>query len=90
MHLLSSPARRSQSGQSTLPGSIRDEEQDSLTVEKSRVLEQLRHTAKEVDQLESRLQAIRRRRARAMASALQKHQELQDSEAQEMRCDVQK
>ncbi|KAF9907516.1 hypothetical protein BX616_000408 [Lobosporangium transversale] len=58
---------------------------DILNVEKSRVLEQLRHMTAEVDQLESRLQAAKRRRARAAAAALQKQKDGQDSEIKEMR-----
>lgn len=54
-------------------------------MEKSRILEQLRNMTTEVDQLESRLQAVKRRRARAANSALQKLRETQESEVQEMR-----
>ncbi|KAI1316129.1 hypothetical protein EDD11_010443 [Mortierella claussenii] len=82
--MLSSPAMASwPDGQPSSASRI--DESDLLTVEKSRVLEQLRHITTEVDQLESRLQAVKRRRARAAASALQKQQEAQEVEAQEVR-----
>ncbi|KAG0257988.1 hypothetical protein BG011_003605 [Mortierella polycephala] len=61
------------------------EESDTLQVEKSRVLEQLQLMTTEVDRLESRLQAAKRRRARAVVSALEKHQKAQDADAREMR-----
>ncbi|KAF9189227.1 hypothetical protein BGZ51_009752 [Haplosporangium sp. Z 767] len=61
------------------------EEDDTLQVEKSRVLEQLRLMTTEVDRLESRLQAAKRRRARAVVAALEKHQKAQDADAREMR-----
>ncbi|KAG0201683.1 hypothetical protein BGX28_005566 [Mortierella sp. GBA30] len=60
------------------------EENDTLHVEKSRILEQLQLITKDVDRLEGRLQAIIRRRARAVISALEKHQKAQESEAHEM------
>ncbi|KAG0371315.1 hypothetical protein BC939DRAFT_504790 [Gamsiella multidivaricata] len=82
--LFASPARRSISDRLS-SGSRMDGAQDTLNVEKSRILEQLRHMTTEVDQLENRLQAVKRRRARIAASAIQKQQELQDTEAQEMR-----
>ncbi|KAI8598222.1 hypothetical protein EDD21DRAFT_383090 [Dissophora ornata] len=85
-NMFSSPNRQSRSGDTRLSsGSRVDVEQDVLNVEKSRILEQLRHMTTEVDQLESRLQAARRRRARAVTSASQKHQETQEVEAQKMR-----
>ncbi|KAI8363226.1 hypothetical protein B0O80DRAFT_492371 [Mortierella sp. GBAus27b] len=61
------------------------QEEDTLTIEKSRVLEQLRNMTTEVDDLESRLQAIKRKRARAANAALQKVKDNQEAEAQEMR-----
>jgi hypothetical protein len=70
---------------STTSNSRLGQEEDTLTVEKSRILEQLRNMTTEVDQLESRLQAVKRRRARAANSALQKLRETQESEVQEMR-----
>ncbi|KAF9365550.1 hypothetical protein BGX34_009588 [Mortierella sp. NVP85] len=73
---------------STTSTSRLGQEEDTLTVEKSRILEQLRNMTTEVDQLESRLQAIKRRRARAANSALQKLRETQESEVQEMSIDV--
>jgi len=84
-NMFSSPSRQSRSGDRLSTGSRVDAEQDVLNVEKSRILEQLRHMTTEVDQLESRLQAVRRRRARAVISASQKHQETQEVEAQKMR-----
>ncbi|KAF9087975.1 hypothetical protein BGX29_000535 [Mortierella sp. GBA35] len=82
---MSSPARSLI--HSSEPGSsLRiDEEEDTLHIEKSRILEQLRHATAEVDQLESRLQAVRRRRARSVITALENHQKAQESEAKEMR-----
>ncbi|KAF9352702.1 hypothetical protein BGX26_009512 [Mortierella sp. AD094] len=83
-NMLSSPAKQSGSDELT-SSSSRMEEEDLLHVEKSRVLEMLRHMTSEVDQLESRLQAIKRKRARTATSAIQKHQEMQEVEAREMR-----
>ncbi|KAF9173231.1 hypothetical protein BGX21_009697 [Mortierella sp. AD011] len=83
-NMLSSPVKQSGSDEPT-SSSSRMEEEDLLHVEKSRVLEMLRHMTSEVDQLESRLQAIKRKRARTAASAVQKQQEIQEVEAQEMR-----
>ncbi|KAF9984767.1 hypothetical protein BGZ65_012648, partial [Modicella reniformis] len=81
----SSPFGRRRSDISTSSSSRLGQEEDTLTVEKSRILEQLRHMTTEVDQLESRLQAVKRRRARAANSAVQKLQDAQQTEAQEMR-----
>ncbi|KAG0023913.1 hypothetical protein BGZ80_007274 [Entomortierella chlamydospora] len=83
-NMLSSPAKQSGSDEPT-SSSSRMEEEDLLHVEKSRVLEMLRHMTSEVDQLESQLQAIKRKRARTAASAIQKQQEIQEAEAREMR-----
>lgn len=58
---------------------------DDLHVEKSLILEQLRNMTTEVDRLESRLQAAKRKRARAVASAMERHQRIQETEALEMR-----
>ncbi|KAF9935986.1 hypothetical protein BGZ67_002756 [Mortierella alpina] len=63
----------------------RTEEDDTLHVEKSRVLDQLQHLTTEVERLESRLQAVKRKRARAVISAMERHQKAQETEAQEMR-----
>ncbi|KAF9560935.1 hypothetical protein EC968_005963 [Mortierella alpina] len=63
----------------------RTEEDDTLHVEKSRVLDQLQHMTSEVERLESRLQAVKRKRARAVITALERHQKAQETEAQEMR-----
>ncbi|KAF9107877.1 hypothetical protein BGX27_008555 [Mortierella sp. AM989] len=82
-NMLSSPSKQLGSDEQT-SSSSRMEEED-LHVEKSRILEMLRHMTSEVDQLESRLQAAKRKRARTAASAVQKHQEIQEVEAREMR-----
>ncbi|KAF9198555.1 hypothetical protein BGZ49_000596 [Haplosporangium sp. Z 27] len=92
-NMFSSPSKQSisdeQQQQQMTPSSSRSssrmEQDDQLHVEKSRILELLRHMTSEVDQLESRLQAVRRKRARSAASAIQKQQDMQESEAQEMR-----
>ncbi|KAF9951969.1 hypothetical protein BGZ72_006631 [Mortierella alpina] len=63
----------------------RTEEEDTLHVEKSRVLDQLQHMTTEVERLESRLQAVKRKRARAVVAAMERHQKAQENEAQEMR-----
>ncbi|KAF8978058.1 hypothetical protein BGZ46_006859 [Entomortierella lignicola] len=92
-NMFSSPSKQSVSDEqqqrqmtpSSSRSSSRMEQDDQLHVEKSRILELLRHMTSEVDQLESRLQAVRRKRARSAASAIQKQQDMQESEAQEMR-----
>ncbi|KAF9273564.1 hypothetical protein BGZ68_001394 [Mortierella alpina] len=63
----------------------RTEEDDTLHLEKSRVLDQLQHMTTEVERLESRLQAVKRKRARAVIAAIERHQKAQETEAQEMR-----
>lgn len=63
----------------------RTEEDDTLHLEKSRVLDQLQHMTTEVERLESRLQAVKRKRARAVIAAMERHQKAQETEAQEMR-----
>ncbi|KAG0282911.1 hypothetical protein BGZ96_012718 [Linnemannia gamsii] len=83
---MTSPARGLLQPSDTLTSTLRiDEEEDTLHIEKSRILEHLRHATAEVDELESRLQAVRRRRARAVVDALESHQKAQESEAKEMR-----
>lgn len=83
---MTSPSRSLLQSSDTLSSTLRiNEEEDTLHIEKSRILEHLRHATAEVDELESRLQAMRRRRARAVVDALESHQKAQESEAKEMR-----
>ncbi|KAG0368759.1 hypothetical protein BGX24_002704 [Mortierella sp. AD032] len=83
---MSSPARAIVQPAEPLLSSLRiNEEEDTLHIEKSRILEQLRNATTEVDDLEGRLQAVRRKRARAVVTALENHQKAQESEAKEMR-----
>ncbi|KAF9119859.1 hypothetical protein BGW39_011862 [Mortierella sp. 14UC] len=83
---MSSPARGIIQPADSSSSSLRiNEEEDTLHIEKSRILEQLRNATAEVDELESRLQAVRRKRARAVVTALETHQKVQESEAKEMR-----
>jgi hypothetical protein len=86
---MTSPARGLLQSSDTLSSSLKIyEEEDTLHIEKSRILEHLRHATAEVEELESRLQAVRRRRARAAVEALESHQKAQESEAKEMRYQV--
>lgn len=84
---MSSPARSIIRPRDSLKYRLRmdEEDEDTLLIEKSKILEHLRHATAEVDELESRLQAVRRRRARAVVDALESHQKAQESEAKEMR-----
>ncbi|KAF9139317.1 hypothetical protein BG015_002068 [Linnemannia schmuckeri] len=84
---MSSPARSITRPRDSLTYRLRmdEENEDALHIEKSRILEHLRHATAVVDELESRLQAVRRRRARAVVDALESHQKAQESEAKEMR-----
>ncbi|GJJ78615.1 centromere protein P [Entomortierella parvispora] len=63
----------------------RMDDADDLHIQKSVILEQLRNMTSEVDRLESRLQAAKRKRARAVAAAIERHQRIQETEAVEMR-----
>ncbi|KAG0042400.1 hypothetical protein BGZ83_000504 [Gryganskiella cystojenkinii] len=74
-------------GDEPMSTNSRMDDTDDLHVEKSRVLEQLRHMTSEVDRLENRLQAVKRKRARAIAAAMERHQRIQETEASEMRFD---
>ncbi|KAF9901405.1 hypothetical protein EC991_006204 [Linnemannia zychae] len=83
---MSSPARGVVQPADLSSSSLRiNEEEDTLHIEKSRILEQLRNATAKVDELDSRLQAVRRKRARAVVTALENHQKAQESEAKEMR-----
>lgn len=84
---MSSPSRSIIRPRDSLKYRLRmdEEDEDTLLIEKSKILEHLRHATAEVDELESRLQAVRRRRARAVVDALESHQKAQESEAKEMR-----
>ncbi|KAF9429651.1 hypothetical protein BGZ76_001150 [Entomortierella beljakovae] len=83
-NMLSSPAKQTGS-ERRISSNSRMEQEELLNVEKSRILEILRQTTTDVDQLESRLQALKRKRARTAASTVHKQQEMQEVEAQEMR-----
>ncbi|KAF9382900.1 hypothetical protein CPB97_006871 [Podila verticillata] len=60
-------------------------ESDELQVEKSQILEQLQLATAEVEGLEERLAAAKRKRARTVSAALEKHKKKQQTEAKEMR-----
>lgn len=60
-------------------------ESDELQVEKSQILEQLQLATAEVEGLEERLAAAKRKRARTVLAALEKHKKKQQTEAKEMR-----
>lgn len=60
-------------------------EDSELQVEKSQILEQLQLAKDEVEGLEDRLAAAKRKRARTASAALEKHKKKQQTEAKEMR-----
>ncbi|KAG0026023.1 hypothetical protein BGZ81_006683 [Podila clonocystis] len=60
-------------------------EDNELQVEKSQILEQLQLAKDEVEGLETRLAAAKRKRARTVSAALEKHKKKQQTEAKEMR-----
>lgn len=60
-------------------------EGNELQVEKSQILEQLQLATAEVEGLEERLAAAKRKRARTVSAALEKHKKKQQTEAKEMR-----
>ncbi|KAG0347522.1 hypothetical protein BG004_007599 [Podila humilis] len=59
--------------------------EDEFMVEKSQILEQLRLAAAEVEGLEAQLAAAKRKRARTVSAALEKHKKKQQTEANEMK-----
>ncbi|KAF9921560.1 hypothetical protein FBU30_008377 [Linnemannia zychae] len=83
---MTSPAKGFIHSSESISVSLRlDEEEDTLHIEKSRILEQLRHASAEVDELENQLQAVRRRQARAALLIQERRQKAQESEAKDMR-----
>lgn len=60
-------------------------EDNELQVEKSQILEQLQLAKDEVEGLEDRLATAKRKRARTVSAALEKHKKKQQTEAKEMR-----
>ncbi|KAG0232313.1 hypothetical protein BGW42_008279 [Actinomortierella wolfii] len=71
-------------GMDLLTSGERDRSKD-LQVEKSRLLEQLRNMRSEVDELEAKLQALRRKKARSNTTSVEQQQRKLAKEAQDMR-----